>query len=516
MVLTRARTRVLADGSLTKKASLNALVSVFDFAARIIVGLVVTPLLVSRLGSFMFGVWQFLQRLLGHASVATGRPGEALKWVIAHEQGSTDYDEKRRQVGNAVAVWFVFLPVLLVLGGVLSWFAPDWLHVPADQMTAARLAAAFVVLNFILVSLAYLPQSVLHGENLAYKRLGMSTSLVFVGGALSALAVLLGFGIAAVALSVVVTTILSGLMYLYIARTQVAWFGIARPSVAAVRRFIGLSWWFLLWNFVMQMMRGADVIVLGIAGSAGIVTAYTLTRYIPDAITIAVATVIFAVMPGLGGLVGAGEMKKAVQVRDETMAVTWGLATASGVAVLVWERPFLDLWVGSRYYPGTTAVVLIVVMVLQLALIRTDSNIIDVTLRLQAKTLLGLASAVLSAALGWYLLSVRDLGISGLVAGFVLGRVMLSFAYPWLVGRMLGIEVGRQVVGAVRPGLVTCALLVGGTALGTVAQTSSWLVLTAGAAATTAVAVAVAFGVGLPPGLRRQVVARTRQAAAFR
>lgn len=516
MVLTRARTRVLADGSLTKRASLNALVSVFDFVARIIVGLVVTPLLVSRLGSFMFGVWQFLQRLLGHASVATGRPGEALKWVIAHEQGSSDYEEKRRQVGNAVAVWFVFLPVLLVLGGALSWFAPYWLHVPAQEVATARLAAALVVLNFILVSLAYLPQSVLHGENLAYKRLGMSTSLVFVGGALSALAVLLGYGIAAVALSVVVTTVLSGLMYLYIARTQVAWFGIARPSVAAVRRFIGLSWWFLVWNFVMQMMRGADVIVLGIAGSAGIVTAYTLTRYIPDAITIAVATVIFAVMPGLGGLVGAGDMKRSVQVRDETMAVTWGLATASGVAVLVWERPFLDLWVGSRYYPGTTAVVLIVVMVLQLALIRTDSNIIDVTLRLQAKTLLGLASAVLSAALGWYLLSVRDLGITGLVAGFVLGRVMLSLAYPWLVGRMLGIAVRRQVVGAVRPGLVTCALLVSGTALGTVAQTESWLVLTAGAASTTAVAVAVAFGVGLPSGLRRQVVARTRQAAAFR
>lgn len=516
MVLTRARTRVLADGSLTKKASLNALVSLLDFAARIVVGLLVTPLLVSRLGTFMFGVWQFLQRLLGHASVATGRPGEALKWVIAHDQRSTDYEEKRRQVGNAIAVWFVFLPVLLALGGVLSWFAPAWLHVPADDVTAVRVAAACVVLNFILISLAYLPQSVLHGENLAYKRLGMSTSLVLVGGGLSALAVVLGFGIVGVAVSTVVTTILSGAMYLHIARTQVAWFGVARPSFAAVRGFVGLSWWFLLWNLVMQMMKGSDVIVLGVAGSAASVTAYTLTRYIPDAITIAVATVIFAVMPGLGGLVGSGDLKKAVQVRDETMAITWGLATASGVAVLVWERPFLDLWVGADYYPGTTAVLLIVVMVLQLALIRTDSNIIDVTLRLQAKTLLGLVSATLSAALGWYLLAARDLGISGLVGGFVLGRVMLTLAYPWLVGRLLGIAVSRQVVGAIRPGLVTCGLLAGGTALGTVAEAGSWLVLTAGVAATTVVAVGLAVGVGLPGGLRRQVVARTRQAVAFR
>ena len=41
-------------------------------------------------------------------------------------------------------------------------------------------------MSTVVASLAYLPQSVLQGENLGYKRMGLSTSLLIVGGALLA------------------------------------------------------------------------------------------------------------------------------------------------------------------------------------------------------------------------------------------------------------------------------------------------------------------------------------------
>jgi hypothetical protein len=88
--LVRVRNRVTSDGSLTKRASLNAVVAVADLGGRMVVNLLVTPLLVSSLGAFLFGVWQVLQRLLANVAVATGRPGEALKWVLASTQSSTD------------------------------------------------------------------------------------------------------------------------------------------------------------------------------------------------------------------------------------------------------------------------------------------------------------------------------------------------------------------------------------------------------------------------------------------
>ena len=32
------------------------------------------------------------------------------------------------------------------------------------------------------------------------------------------------------------------------------------------------------------------------------------------------------------------------------MAFSWIVCTAMGVALLVWNRSFVDLWVGSRFY----------------------------------------------------------------------------------------------------------------------------------------------------------------------
>src|SRR5918999_4234352 len=131
----RISARILSDGSLTKKASLNAVASVVDQGARTIANLVLTPFLVTRLGDSLFGIWKVLQGLIGQATPASGRPGEALKWTVAHDQASVDYDLKRRQVGNAVAVWFLFLPLLVLIGGALAWFSPVWLGVPPDSHT---------------------------------------------------------------------------------------------------------------------------------------------------------------------------------------------------------------------------------------------------------------------------------------------------------------------------------------------------------------------------------------------
>jgi hypothetical protein len=110
---------VLSDDSRSQKASLNMVASILDYGARVVVGLLINPLLVSRLGDLAFGVYQTLARLIGWATPAGGRPSQALKWTIARHQHSVQFEEKRLQVGSAVAVWFIFLPVLALAGGLL-------------------------------------------------------------------------------------------------------------------------------------------------------------------------------------------------------------------------------------------------------------------------------------------------------------------------------------------------------------------------------------------------------------
>jgi hypothetical protein len=166
------------------------------------------------------------------------------------------------------------------------------------------------------------------------------------------------------------------------------------------------------------------------------------------------------------------------------------------------------VWVGSKFYAGPTQTVLICVMMLQLALIRVDSNVIDLTLRVRGKVLLGLLSAALSAGLGYVLAGPAGLGIGGLAVGFMLGRIPLTVAYPVLVGRLLGLRAGAQVAAIWRPALTSVALLAGAAWLRDQTGTPGWVPLILLGSLTAVAMLLLAYLAGLSASQRASVRSR--------
>lgn len=508
--------RYLAGDDLTRKASLNAVATGLDYGARLLVGFVVTPFLVAGLGAYLFGAWQILSRSIGCVSATSGRTPQALRWTIASRQGSTDYEEKRRQVGSAVAVWLLFLPLLAVAGAALGWVGPSMLAAPAELVGSVRLAVGLLVANLVAMSLADIPRSVLGGENLGYKRMGVSTALIVLGGGLTVTALYLGAGLPGVAAAHLATTLLSGAIFLRVATSQVAWFGVARPSLEAGRRFLGLSSWFVVWRLVMQVMMASDIVILGVLGRVELVTTYVLTRYAAETMIGVASVVTGGIAPGLGGIIGSGRAEKAIRVRKEMMAATWLMTTTVATTVVLWDREFVRLWVGESHYAGLTETLMIVLMLTQLVLIRGDAQVIDLTLNVRRKVLLGASSALGSLLLSGLLIRVFDWGIVGMCLGLMAGRSVLSLAYPGLVGRVLGAPLGSQVRGAARPGAVMGLFLMIGLGLESMVTARTWLQLVVGVGATAAIVGTAAFYAGLTPDVRRRLLARIGQVATPR
>ena len=505
-----ALSRWLADEGLARKAYLNALASALDYGARLLVGFVTNPFLVGGLGSYGFGLWQVLRQLVGYLTPASGRPTQALKWTIASQQSSTDWEEKRRQVGSSIVVGLLFAPMLLGFGGGLAWFAPAWLNAPVELVSITRIAAALLVGHVVVTNLVEIPRSVLGGENLGYKRMGLSTLLVFASGAFTLLALRLETGLVGVATCPLLVGILTGLLFLRVVRRNVPWFGIARPSRSAVRRFLGLSGWFLAWRFVSQVMQASDVVLLGMFDSVEQAGTYSLTKYVPESMVNLVSIVVFGVTPGLGGIVGAGQLERASRIRGEIMALTWLITTAGGMTILLWNRAFVGLWVGPEHYAGPLATLLILVMVAQFVLIRNDASIIDLTLELRSKVLLGVLSALVSLGLAGALVGALRLGVVGMCLGLIAGRLILSVAYPWIVGRSLRVSLSDQARAALRPALAGCLLIGVALRAGALLSADSWPGIAFGSALTLALVAPLTFFLGLPRGQRGALLRRAR------
>lgn len=503
----------LAGDDLARRACLNAVASALDYGARLFVGFVVNPFLVTGLGAYLFGAWQLLSRSIGHMSATSGRTPQALRWTVASRQGSTDNEEKRRQVGSAVAVWLLFLPLVAVAGAVLGWVGPSVLAAPAQLVGSLRLAIGLLVANLVAMSLADIPRSVLGGENLGYKRMGVSTALIVLGGGLTVIALYLGVGLPGVAAAHLATTLLSGAIFLRVAKSQIAWFGAARPSLEAGRRFLALSSWFTVWRLVMQVMTTSDIVVLGVLGRVELVTTYVLTKYAAEPMIGLASIVTGAIAPGLGGIIGTGQLQKAIRVRKETMAATWLTTTTVATTVVLWDREFVRLWVGESHYAGLSETLMIVLMLSQLVLIRNDAQVIDLTLDVRRKVLLGVVSAVGSLLLAGTLVRIFDWGILGLCLGFMAGRVMLSLAYPGLLGRLLGLSLGSQLRDVVRPGAVMGLLLITGLWLEPIVTARTWLQLVVGVGVTAVLVGTVAFYTGLTSEMRGRLLGRISQVA---
>src|SRR2546426_6169332 len=229
--------------SLTQRASLNVAASLLDYAAKVAVGFLVVPVLVSGLGRSLYGVWEMLGRLVGYMSARDGRPTQALRLVVANLQASPDDRAKRPYVGASLLVWLLFLPLTVLLGGALIWFAPAITKVAPTLHPAIRATCALLVVALLFANLASLPESVLRGMNLGYKRMGLQALLEVVGGALTAGAGYVGLGVARGAGAPNRVFALPGFCLWVVVKENVRWFRGGRPARPAGPAVVRVGLW---------------------------------------------------------------------------------------------------------------------------------------------------------------------------------------------------------------------------------------------------------------------------------
>jgi O-antigen/teichoic acid export membrane protein len=400
------------------------------------------------------------------------------------------------------------------VGAVLVWLSPIVTKVPPSLHATVRIVSAALVVTLLLGGLSSIPESVLRGMNLGYKRMGFQAGLNVLGGLLTAGAIYAGLGMVGVAGAQVALTALTGLGFWVLVRQYIPWFGAARPSRPEVRSLVGMSAWLAAGEIIAKLSLASDVIILGMVVSSSVVTTYVLTGY---AARVALGVHLFAVgaaMPGLGGVIGLGQYERAAELRREILTLTWLCITAVGATMLVWNRSFLVLWVGAVNYAGPWVNLLIVVITAQTALLRSDAFVLDATLRPRQRVVVGVVATVL--IIGVSLALTPSLGMIGVCLGIICGRLTQSIAYPMLVNTSLRQPARLALRSIGRPAAVMALLFAGAVGFSERVVAATWASWVAGTALTLVVSLTVAFLGGVPSPMRHLIVERLRGIARGR
>lgn len=433
--------------NLLHKAKLNALVSYLNFAISSILVFLLSPYLLTFLGSYSFGVWKSIQKILTFATVADGRATQALKWVIANVEGKDDFIVKQQAVGSSLKVWVYFLPFTLFIISLLVWNLPNLINSLDSSMYEAVYLVGFILgVNMLINPLLAIPDAILIGTNNGYKSASIQIIGVVFSNSLMVFVAYLGYGIVGLASVIILITIMNAIFIYFICKKNIHWLGIQKPSKEQVNEFFSFSFWVFLWSFVQKLILSTEILLIGFLITPEAVSNYVFTTYIVQlAISISLISG-SAITPGLGKVIGTKEFDKAREITKGLRDVIMFIAAFFGGVILLLNKNFVSLWMGEGYFMGEYSNLLIVLIMVHLVMFRIEGQIQDLSLKIKNKVIYGGIFAALSFVLALGCFELLGERIEGVFLGILIGRILLVFVFQKLVNKMLVLKANKKII----------------------------------------------------------------------
>jgi len=339
---------------LTSLAFKNAVSAVFSRASGILVGIILTPFILSRLGQDLYGVLTATGSTFEYLVLLRGGLGSAMRRHVTIRI-HTGMREEARQHYQAGFWWGLLLRApILVAGLILAAPLCRFVHLPPDLLKDGALGVSFIIVAAVATDISVIFEVPTYATG---NTAGLS--LIRAGGALLRLAFIpAGFLLFRPTLGLYggIITLLAVLVLLGIAalaeHNKVVGRVVPRPGLGtpAIRREL------LSYGGVALLGQGAallyvttDNLLIGRIYGAALVTYYSLgARWLPM-ISSFVSSAVNPLTPLFTQLEAQDEDERTRSAVLRTVAVTSALAIPSCLVLCVLGDLFLIHWVGEQY-----------------------------------------------------------------------------------------------------------------------------------------------------------------------
>lgn len=138
-----------------KQVGKNIFSGWFSVAVRIFLIFLVNPFIIFTLGKDLYGVWVLVASIINYLTILDLGLKQALIRFVSKYLGLKEYDKINSILNSAFLIYSAVGLLTILISLLLSVFALDWLNIPAEYLSDARLALIIIGLNtalgFVLV-----------------------------------------------------------------------------------------------------------------------------------------------------------------------------------------------------------------------------------------------------------------------------------------------------------------------------------------------------------------------------
>lgn len=431
----------------------NVLSNWMGLGANIVIGFLMAPFVVHRLGDTAYGIWALVLQLTGYMGVFDVGVRSALVRFVGRFHAEGDRCSMDRLVSLALLVFGILGIACMAGAGVIAAFVLPHMHIPPAMVSEARLvlilAAATMASGFALgmfqAVLAGLSRwDILNGIGIASLLLRTLLIIVFLAR---------GHGLVALA---VIQFLTSTLGYACAAAWAARLLGGLRLSLGLRGNsllkpvFVHSAYAFLI-SVGNRINYEMDTIVIAAFLPVEVVTSYVIGFRLPQYVLNLVNSSAQVMSPLASGLDAGGRTEEVGPLLIRGTKYTLLLVYLINAAFLLLGRDLIRYWMGERYVASSAPVLIIL----------TCGLFVSSTQSMGSHMLYGLGKHAVNVwctllegvlNLGISLALVSRFGIYGVAAGTTLAAtVVRGWFFPRGFLRALGVHPGEYVRHAVLP-----------------------------------------------------------------
>ena len=424
---------------------INALSNWAALAITVLVGLFLTPYIISHLGKTGYGIWILISSIIGYYGILDLGVTSAITRYVARYAGQKDYNSLNETISTSFVMFCIIGFVIVCASFALAGPMLSFFNVSTDQVEKFRQT---VWLLGLAAGLGF-PGNFFGAVIKAHERFVAANFVTVIITLMRASLIVLllsrGIGLVGVACSHLLTTIFMIILNFALCKLLFSHFELQLRSARwnVLRTLLGFGAATSVASIADIMRFNLDSFVIGkwinIPAVAVYGVAALLIRFFMQFIGSGTVTVL---TPRFASIDGQGKRGQLQQLFLKSLSVAAFLSFGVGTLIIILGRRFIVLWVGTEFLEAVP-VLLVLTVSYSIALAQTPS--ISLVYALKKHYLFAGASVVegiANVALSIYL--APRYGILGVAIGTAAPMLIIKlFVQPIYVSRIIGIPLIR-------------------------------------------------------------------------